>query len=275
MKQRRMFRWLGGKGHVVADVAPGIRAHLEMTKGKLVSLFYGSGAIEQAVGGSQVVAEKSEDLRALYAELLEAPRDLFELLRDMAGTEPRDAAWFLRWRSAAPRSRRDRAVRFLILSHCGFNGLWRLNKRGEPNMSRDPARLAKPWPFPSLADFEAASLALVDVEFVEDWTQALALATPGDVVLSDPPYMGGFTDYTPGGFPDEEQWHLAEELRRAEDNGCAIVAFNSPAAAPLYSWVDTIHVIHRRARVGGQRVREIEPETMFTHGIDFRRKEAA
>jgi site-specific DNA-adenine methylase len=248
-------------------VAPLIREELERTGGKLVSLFYGTGAIERIVGGDQVAAEKSLDLRALFAELQADARGLADAFAVYAVARERTAERYLEARHWPVKTQRERAIRFLFVSAQSFNGLWRVNGRGEPNMACDPARLAHPWPFPSSETLLRTGRELAPVRFLREWEWALALAKPGDVILADPPYLGGFTGYTEHGFPLEVQFHLAEELRRAVERGCALVAFNSAGAAPLYSWAHLEQAQHRARMSSKPGPRREVTELLITAGL--------
>jgi DNA adenine methylase len=237
---RGLFRWAGAKRHLVDRVGPLIRAHLGTTGGRLISLFFGSGAIERAVGGCVLAADASPELLQLYSDLQEFPPEHVhgELLR-FAGICP---ATPLGYRTARELNCDARAplkssARFLWLSAMAFNGIWRVNSAGEMNMPPDPARLARGTEaLPPLEAFQKFAQEIRAIAFVKGWENALRVARPGDLVFVDPPY-GQFDGYTADGFGSRDHRLLARALREAFDLNCVgIIAFNAPEAAPIYHW---------------------------------------
>ena len=136
------------------------------------------------------------------------------------------------------------------------------------NVPPDPGRLRRPWPFPSLDTLRVSAQRLAGVRFLSDWRLAAEAARPGDLVLSDPPYLGGFTSYTAGGFSASEQNELAGHLSALVQKGCAVVAFNSPAARRLYASWATLEVTHRSGRVSSAAARrDWVPELLAHAGL--------
>jgi DNA adenine methylase len=263
----RIFRWAGSKAHLVEVLAPALRAELAARGGKLVSLFYGSGVLERAVvgGAAHIGADANPDVRAAHCALLRHGADEVHLaLRKLDARVPRTREGYAVVQSAQVDQLNEigRAARFLWLGGLAFNGLWRVNRNGRHNVPPDPARLARSWPFVTVEILRAAATDAAALELLPDWRDALDLARPEDLVLADPPYAGGFVGYTQSGFPAAAQSALALQLRRAAERGCAVVAFNSPAAEPLYRSWTALSCVQRSGRIssrglGRGRVREM------------------
>jgi DNA adenine methylase len=224
---------------LVPTLAPALRAQLVSTGGRCVSLFYGSVALEQAAfaGATVLAAEANQDLVALYSQLARDPARVWRalLFLDSCSRRKRDGEGaYRRVAAASLSSPLERAARFLWLSSLSWSGMWRVNSFGAFNVPPDRARLARPWPFPGLRVFERAAEAVRGTTFVADWRDALAVASPGDIVLADPPYSGGFVDYAAARFTDADQEELATALRSAAACGVLVAAFNSPSAAHWY-----------------------------------------
>lgn len=250
-----LFRWPGSKWHLVPAWAPRLRAHLDATGGRLVSLFFGSGALEQVDPQHAVAADANPDLRALYSELQrDAGAEAYGHLHvfDRCFARSRTGYAVLRAAGAESLEPAARAARFLWLSGLAWNGLWRVNRAGQLNVPADPGRLMRPWPFPHAHDLAAAAARLPRQPFLADWRAALQLARPGDLVLADPPYIGGFDAYCASGFPLAEQHQLAAALARAAGQGVAVVAFNSPAAHSLYRPWASISRVQRSGRINSR-----------------------
>jgi site-specific DNA-adenine methylase/DNA modification methylase len=238
MADRGLFRWAGAKRHLLEKVAPLINGHRQATGGRLISLFFGSGAIERAVGGCAVAADASPELLGLYEDL----------------------------QTAGPRS-----ARFLWLSAMAFNGIWRVNSAGEMNMPPDPARLARGTEaLPPLEAFQKFAQEIRAIAFVKGWENALRVARPGDLVFVDPPY-GQFDGYTADGFGSRDHRLLARALREAFDLNCVgIIAFNAPEAAPIYHWAKCEEVTRSGCVSSKATERDPVTELVITAGLSVR-----
>lgn len=250
-RPRRLFRWAGAKGHLVSSFAPALRALLARGPGQLVSLFYGAGVLEAAIAGGHphVGADANPDLLALYSELQRDPAALHATLLDLDRDAPRTRTGYLALRATQPSDSLVRAARFLWLNSFAFNGLWRVNRAGQHNVPADPARLQRQDALPDLCRILAAADLVRELQLASDWRAAAAAARPGDVVLADPPYLGGFVAYTRDGFSRAEQVELSLCLRDLAASGCTILAFNSPAAAALYEGWPGVFLRARSGRI--------------------------
>jgi len=124
----------------------------------------------------------------------------------------------------------ERAARMIFLNKTCFNGLWRVNARGEFNV---PIGSNKN---PNLYDEEnllAASRALQGVDLVvRDFRDTLNEADDGDFVYVDPPYFpvsatANFTSYTKDDFGAEEQRELHAVFAEAARRGARVMLSNS------------------------------------------------
>lgn len=127
----------------------------------------------------------------------------------------------------------ERAARMIFLNKTCFNGLWRVNARGEFNV---PIGSNKN---PSLYDEEnifAANRALQRVHLDEqDFRDTLSQLGPGDFAYIDPPYVpltatSNFTSYAKEDFGPEEQHELAAHFTAAADRGARLMLSNSDTA---------------------------------------------
>jgi DNA adenine methylase len=130
----------------------------------------------------------------------------------------------------------DMAAIFLYLNRTGYNGLFRVNRRGAFNVP--PGRYEKPT-ICDAAHLRAVSAALaapgVSIELAPFHTAALR-ARRGDFVYCDPPYVpltrtANFRGYTAGGFDEGEQARLQEVVLTLAHRGVHVLVSNS--SAPL------------------------------------------
>jgi DNA adenine methylase len=129
-------------------------------------------------------------------------------------------------RSKVPPDHLTRAVRFLYLNRTAFNGIYRVNRRGEFNVPFG----CKPGTI--LCDgvlLRNASRALKNRRLaVCDFEEAIDRAVPGDLVYADPPYTtkhnnNSFRRYNEVLFSWSDQERLAECLRRAARRGVQVI----------------------------------------------------
>ena len=137
------------------------------------------------------------------------------------------------------------AARFVFLNRTCFNGIFRVNRKGQFNV-----------PFgrhqnPTICDTEtlrACSKALAKVDLlVADFETAVQTARRDDLVYFDPPYIplsvtSSFDAYTSGGFGIDDHQRLRDVARRLKQRGVQVILSNSasPLARSLYK--DGFHV---------------------------------
>jgi len=160
----------------------------------------------------------------------------------------------------------SKAALFIYLNKTCFNGLWRVNKKGEFNV---PYGFKEPPCLPSKEDLRKTSLALSNANLLhKDYREAVKDAKKGDFVYFDPPYppLNGtsyFTHYTKERFTKEDHEKLAllaEELTKRE---CRVLISNAdiPFIRSLYEGGFNIYGLEvtRWIRADGKRykVREL------------------
>ncbi len=153
------------------------------------------------------------------------------------------------------------AAMFIYLNRTGFNGLFRLNSRGEFNVP--VGRYANPLICDAInLRNVAAALQSTAVVLREDvFRSVLDCAQPDDLVYLDPPYApvsptANFTGYTSNGFSDAHQEQLRDVVVTLANRGCHVVLSNStaPLITELYAKNDACRQAGLRAyRVDAKR----------------------
>ena len=125
-----------------------------------------------------------------------------------------------------------KAARFVYLNKTCYNGLWRVNRKGENNVPFgryvNPAILQ-----PDLIREAHNYFTRQNINFeVADYSVVADLAAPGDVVYFDPPYdlepgQNGFVSYTQDGFNREGQIRLKALCDTLVARGVTIGVSNS------------------------------------------------
>ena len=147
----------------------------------------------------------------------------------------------------------ERAARMIFLNKTCFNGLWRVNARGEFNV---PIGSNKN---PGLYDEEnllAASRALEGVHLaVQDFRETLNQTRRGDFAYVDPPYYpvsatASFTSYAKEDFGEGEQRELHAVFAEAARRGARLMLSNSDAPFIRKLYRDfQIHTVQARRAI--------------------------
>lgn len=118
------------------------------------------------------------------------------------------------------------AARFIYLNKTCFNGIFRVNLKGQFNV---PYGWKEPPALPNAELLERASKALKHAVLVsQGFEEALQQAKRNDFVYLDPPYppLNGtayFTHYTMDRFTQSDQERLASTVRRLDRVGCRVL----------------------------------------------------
>jgi DNA adenine methylase len=232
-------KWAGGKGQLLSQ----FEAYWPSRFEGYVEPFVGGGAVffhlhsRGLLDGKRVVLiDQLEELINCYNLVRDQVEDLIAELRRHKPFKL-DAEYYYALRAwdrqpdFALRSDVERAARFIFLNRTCYNGLYRVNRRGEFNVPFGRYRN------PQVCDeqnLRAASRALQGVQLVAgDFERCLALAAEGDLVYMDPPYhplsdTANFTSYTAAGFGAKDQRRLACLFQALDRRGCQLMLSNSP-----------------------------------------------
>ena len=137
-----------------------------------------------------------------------------------------------RSRGYSRRTKLSRASRFIYLNKTAYNGLYRVNTKGQFNAPY--GKYVKPKIFDA-DNLRACSAFLKDVNLsVSDFSETLAEISAFDFVYMDPPYApvsrtSSFTSYTPGGFGESEQSRLRDFCKSIHEQGAMFMLSNSSA----------------------------------------------
>ena len=243
------LKWAGGKGQLFES----LRRHFPKMDASSTYFepFLGGGAVFFAIRPER--AFLSDTNRALILTFRAVKEDVNGVLRSLQDLAPPSSqedyysrrAEFNRLILGRPRpgrvARAKIASLFIWLNHTCYNGLYRVNRKGEFNVPI--GSYVRPTIY-SRAALEDASRALIRSDArIEcmDYVRALGFAHEGDFAYLDPPYQpvsttARFTSYTKEGFGFDQQRRLSQAIHDSASRGVRVVLSNSasPSIRELY-----------------------------------------
>lgn len=215
-----ILRWAGGKSNLL----PLLLELLPAKWRRYVEPMVGGGALFFRLAPREsMLADINDDLINFYKILKEKPTELIDTLMRLRAS-PRH---YYRLRAQRQGNPVQRAVRFAYLNRLCWNGLYRVNGRGEFNVpigDRLPRRL---W---NEADLKCAARALRSVRLLSgDFEETLCHVRGDDFVFLDPPYPRGsrealgFNRYSPGRFTLEDHRRVAGWVEKLTEVGAKVM----------------------------------------------------
>ena len=242
-----ILKWAGGKTQLISELV--IRTPHRYNK--YIEPFFGGGALFfYTQPQNAILAEINPELANLYQMVKEQPKKVIELLKVFKNTE--EYFYNVRRQNRLSLSKEMQAARTLYLNKTCFNGLYRVNKKGQFNT---PYGRYKNPNIINADGILAASEALQNITFENlDYKETLRnYAECGDFIFLDPPYLpiGKYEDfkrYTKEGFYEEDHHELAIEVECLSEMGCHVILTNSnsPLVYDLYSQFDITVVQTKR-----------------------------
>jgi len=256
---RPILKWAGGKSQLLNELLP----KMPKKYGKFIEPFFGGGALFFSVRPKQaVISDSNPELINLYRMVASDVEGVIKALSTYQNTE--EAFYSVRAQDPAQLSSIQAAARTIYLNKTCFNGLYRVNRKGQFNT---PFGRYKNPRFLDVENLRAASALLRNATIVLGDYKAVLKdhAQPGDFIFLDPPYLpvsvyADFKRYTKEQFLEEDHLELATEVQRLHELGCHIVLTNSnhPLVTELYGKYG-MEVISTKRHIscnGGKRVGE-------------------
>jgi DNA adenine methylase len=280
---RPLLKWAGGKRQLL----PVLVSYYPQKFSRYIEPFMGSAAVffdllnsGRLARRTSILADVNPDLIGCYRTLRDRPEAVIRSLTLLAAQyrEGGTACYYdvrdlrfnplraaLQARATDPADVADMytpelAAMLIFLNRTGFNGLFRLNRRGGFNVP------AGRYSDPRICDEThiravAAALASPRVAItLSPFDETLSGCTRGDFVYCDPPYAplsrtSNFAHYTAGGFTTFDQWRLQQAVIAACSRGARVVVSNSSASEILkaYTTLDAQKVQLKISRVPARR----------------------
>lgn len=261
-----LLKWAGAKRWHVPTVERLYAAQTREGLRRVVELFAGSAAISFALAPLRChLNDANPHLINFYREVqARLDFDGFDLSSSESLYYDYRAILNKRIREGACADRRC-AQLFYYLNHHGFNGLFRVNKRGEYNVPFAAGRSAHAFDADEYRNLFTCGWTLSNDDFAD------VLLEPDDFVYADPPYDSVFTDYTEDGWTRDRSEELATMLR-FHPGPVILMNSGTPFILELYQDLGyTVTLVESGQRMQQSRGRtDVIPEVMATNfGVDF------
>ena len=241
-------KWAGGKGRLLSQLRPLLPSGA--SRMRHVEPFVGGGALFfSRLPKRALLTDINPALVGTYTAIRDDVSGVIHALRGLAARHSKDRYYEVRERyNRSPRiTTAKRAAMFIYLNKTCFNGLHRVNRKGEFNVPigsyKNPRILNEDALNAASRALQAAHLRCASFEAL------LEHAKPGDFVYFDPPYepvseTASFTSYARDGFSREDQTRLRDVYSALDRRGCKLMLSNSdvPFIRKLYQGfhIDTV-----------------------------------
>lgn len=213
-----------------------LEGYLPETFGHYFEPFCGGAALFFGLKPSEAtLSDVNSELIECYRTVSADPEAVILASESLKNTKSE----YYRIRDSRPSTASERAARFLYLNRLAFNGIHRVNLKGDFNVpyghkthlsSHDPELIRKASKTLQKATIEKRSFEMVSL-----------YAKPGDVVYFDPPYTlahsnNGFIKYNQTLFSWSDQRNLANVAELLRRRRCYVVVSNAthPSISALY-----------------------------------------
>lgn len=245
------LKWAGGKRWLVRT-QPDL---FDIEYNDYYEPFLGGGAVFFHLDPSKaILSDKNEHLINLYNQIKLAPKELHEELQRHQDLHSKEYYYFVR--SSRLDCPTKRAAQFLYLNRTCWNGLFRVNRKGEFNV---PIGTKNNVIIPD-ENFEEISKRLKNAQIIaSDFEATIDRAQKGDLLFVDPPYTvkhnnNGFVKYNESIFSWGDQERLAASLKKADARGVKIISTNADhdSVRSLYEGKLNIHTVSRASILAGK-----------------------
>lgn len=225
-RTKPILKWAGGKQQILSE----IRKRAPKSFNKYIEPFVGGGAVFFAINSdSYVISDTNPELINLYRVLPDNVDEVIQELEEHKNEE--DYYYDVRAMNVDKLTKVERAARFVYLNRTCFNGLYRVNKKGEFNVPfgkyKNPRIIYE-------KRLRKASEKLRNTKILlSDYKDTLnEYAEEDDFIFLDPPYIpiseySNFKRYTKEQFRIENHKELADTVKKLAEKGCKIILTNS------------------------------------------------
>ncbi len=265
IKSKPFLRWVGGKRWLLKEVdsllpSNGFNNYHEP--------FIGGGAIFFYLKPRQAyISDLNQELIHTYIQVRDSIDDVIMYLKKFKNTKDD----YYNIRKSIFRIPAKQAARFIYLNQTSFNGIYRVNLKGEYNVPYGN-RLNHKIDYDNLL---RVHIALQNITIkCQDFYNTLDNVIEGDLVFLDPPYTvthndNGFIKYNQKLFSLDEQYRLANMISEIKKRKAYYILTNAahPKIKEIFDHGDTMIELKRASLIGGRNAKRGKyAEVVITNG---------
>lgn len=242
-------KWVGGKRQLLPDLVHFLPDQYD----RYFEPFVGGGALLlRLTPSAAVINDANSELTNAWLTVRDELDELVNVLKKYEAKDSKE--FYLDIRSVdrdgriLQMTRVERAARFIYLNKAGYNGLWRVNSKGQNNVPYGAHKKLNLVSDSLVQDSKYLNENHVDI-LTGDFEDSVQTAVNGDLVYFDPPYVpvnqtSAFTTYTRNGFGLVQQELLRDTAERLANTGVKVMLSNSDVALVRELYKSKIFKIH-------------------------------
>lgn len=265
------LKWAGGKSRLLSV----FDRYFPKSYGTYFEPFLGAGAVffhltSKDMIAESIISDSNMDLMNCYSVTRNRLKSLLSNLRILQKRVNDKSFYYSHVRPRFNQINLDNGLKgnvekaslLIYLNKTCYNGLYRVNSKGEFNV---------PWGrYKSPRILDESNLRAVSSVLnkpgvrimCDDYAKVAQYARKGDFVYFDPPYQplsrtASFTSYTANNFELKDQIRLARLFQKLDSRGCLLMLSNSPRAESLYAGhgyrIERVKAARAINSVGGKR----------------------
>ncbi len=233
IKAKPFVKWAGGKRQILDK----LKSHIPEEFNTYFEPFVGGGALLFDLAPKNAVINDSNEELINVFNVLCNDKKYSKMCRYLNKFERKhDEEFYYEIRNIDRNSKKfnklndsKRAARTIYLNKACFNGLYRVNSKGEFNVPFGKKTKVNTYDGENLLNVHSY-LTLNNISILcTDFEDAVSTAKEGDFVYFDPPYdsdTSTFNSYTEDGFNKDEQRRLAKVFEELDKKGVKVMLSN-------------------------------------------------
>jgi DNA adenine methylase len=239
-----ILRWAGGKRQLLDRIHSAFPEDFNLGRNRFFEPFIGGGALTFSLASGKfgmpsipnsrtnqiVIGDQNPQLVNVYRSIRDHVNELITRLSDSSTYADNHETYYKVRDTDHGHTGVESAARFIYLNRLCFNGLYRVNSKGNFNVPY--GRITAPTICDERLLYPMSQfLQNVDIE-LGSFDDTTATATNGDLVYFDPPYIplsatASFTKYSIDDFAEQNHIELMECIKRLVNRGVNVILSNS------------------------------------------------
>ena len=277
IKGKPFVKWAGGKRQIIDK----LKQYIPSNYNCYYEPFVGGGALFFELAPKvAVINDSNKELMNVYKVLCDHEKytKMCKVLNGYEANHSEEFYYEVRNMDKEKNFNRlsdyKKAARTLYLNKSCFNGLYRVNSKGQFNVPFNKNKKVNTYDGENLLTIHMhLNMNDITIENV-DFEECVKTAKKGDFVYFDPPYdsdTSTFNSYTEEGFAKEEQRRLAKVFKELDDRGVYVMLSNHNTILINELYKDyNIHIIEAKRSINskGNKRGNVEELIITNYDVD-------